>query len=403
MKFFSAGLSEQSRAAQYFFGRRNIFASAFWKKTCCFTNTSTMAERSVERKADKDMSSSTTLLPISSDLGESLKILIIEFKQEMKRDIYALKEDLKKDISEVANTVKGIEKKQAELYAELQKTKKDIITLKETQDKYVKKTDEMELDFLSVKTALLDIKLHMRRNSIRIRGWQEGGQNADLKQELVQWWAGQFPQITIETTDIERAYRAMRKRPPPGKPPRDIIVSFESYAKKTQILKELQYKENLTYQGQPVTVFQELPQEILDARKLFREELKKLRARSIHYKWGYPIHVLIFHRGQTLIANTPDRVKEIYEEIISEAPDFSAASGAPHQQMEEESVAQAAETSATLSQPRVVFSAPQQSQLHLTQDISVIRQSQRIREKREINRWQRQEKISELLKKSKKH
>ncbi|CAH2277495.1 Hypothetical predicted protein [Pelobates cultripes] len=131
-----------------------------------------------------------------------------------------------------------------------------------------------------------DLDNRGRRNNIRVRGLPEA--EGESPQEIL---TGLFTHLLGEAAPedfgIVRAHRALRAPRRDGLP-RDLICALVSFPLKEELMKAARSRPDLSYMDSPVSLFQDLSQTTLDARRALRPLTRLLQERRIPYKWGFP-------------------------------------------------------------------------------------------------------------------
>lgn len=87
--------------------------------------------------------------------------------------------------------------------------------------------------------------------------------------------------------------------------PRDIICCLADFKLKEDILKKARGKQ-LSHQGAPIQLFQDLCGITLKHRQDLRPLLDVLRDKNIGYKWKFPFCLSASHQGRTALLKVPE-------------------------------------------------------------------------------------------------
>uniref|UniRef100_A0A8C5LWX1 Uncharacterized protein n=1 Tax=Leptobrachium leishanense TaxID=445787 RepID=A0A8C5LWX1_9ANUR len=133
-----------------------------------------------------------------------------------------------------------------------------------------------------------DLDNRGRRHNIRIRGLSETDRAENLRtllQEFFNMVLGRAPDSPVS---IDRAHRALRPRPPPTAPPRDVICHLTEYSLKEAIMNSARSSRYWDFGTHRLELFQDLSPFTLAARRSLQPVTHALRMAKIKYRWGFP-------------------------------------------------------------------------------------------------------------------
>ncbi|CAH2221753.1 Hypothetical predicted protein [Pelobates cultripes] len=139
---------------------------------------------------------------------------------------------------------------------------------------------------LDLRRQVEDLDNRGRRNNISVRGLPEA--EGERPQEILTGlFTHQLWEAAPEDFGIERAHWALRAPRRDGLP-RDLICALVSFPLKEELIKAAHSRPDLCYMDAPVSLYQDLSQTTLDARRALRPLTRLLQERRIPYKWGFP-------------------------------------------------------------------------------------------------------------------
>ncbi|CAH2281724.1 Hypothetical predicted protein [Pelobates cultripes] len=139
---------------------------------------------------------------------------------------------------------------------------------------------------LDLHRQVKDLDNRGQRKNIRVRGLPET--EGEMPHEIL---TGLFTHLLGEAAPedfgIERAHRALQAPRRDGLP-RDTICALSSFPLKEELMRAARSRPDLRYMDAPVSLYQDLSQTTLDARRALRPLTRLLQERRIPYKWGFP-------------------------------------------------------------------------------------------------------------------
>ena len=168
----------------------------------------------------------------------------------------------------------------------------------------------------ALQEKVLDLEARNRRNNLIIIGLPEGKEAG-----------GMFPLLdkilrhilrrndTDPVPEIERAHRALRPIPDPGRPPQHIFIRFLRWSNRDEVLKTLAAaKGKLTWDGHDLRIFQDLPMEIQRQRESYKELRSALRQRNLRYGFLYPARLIVTINEETFIFKEHKEAEKVLKE-----------------------------------------------------------------------------------------
>lgn len=155
-----------------------------------------------------------------------------------------------------------------------------------------------------------------RRNNIRIYSIAEGSEKESpsmihFVEELLKH---NLSLANDKDLQIERAHRALGSAPPEGAPPRSIVVSFQSYRIKEEILRAAWQKRGFVWKNAQVNLDNDYAPSVLKKRQEYAEAKKVLKEHGIRFQTPFPARLRVFYPDGTRIYNSAeDATREMAE------------------------------------------------------------------------------------------
>lgn len=222
-----------------------------------------------------------------ADVSVTLRAEIAALKSEIDLNITALKTQTESQ----AKTLQGLEQSATDTA--------DRVAELETQVKHLTR----QVDRINGKC--LDLEGRSKRQNLRIMGLKEGTEQGQAPREFA---AGLLKEVLElkEKPIIDRAHRALRQRPGDGEPPRHFILKIHYGHDFEDIFRRITSKKDLTFQGQRIQMFRDLPQEVAKARAAFTPVRKMLRGKpGVRFGIMYPAKLRVTHDGRERMFTDP--------------------------------------------------------------------------------------------------
>ena len=163
---------------------------------------------------------------------------------------------------------------------------------------------------LSTKTGVLeyraeDAESRARRNNIRLTGFPEEAEGSNCESFLEDWFKTWVPTESLSSCFlIERAHRALSRKPPPGAPPRPMIARVLNYKDRDTILRKARELVTIHYDNHKIMLFPDYTPQVQKARKTYEAVKIKLRAMGLQYMLMFPAKLKVIHEGKTHFFST---------------------------------------------------------------------------------------------------
>lgn len=156
----------------------------------------------------------------------------------------------------------------------------------------------------------MDLEGRSRRQNIRIAMLKEGAE----KGAELNVFVSQLLKDVLTLDDlplVDRAHRALRRRPDDTGPPRALVVRLHYYRDVTMILRKAMTQRDLAYRGQKIHIFPDFTPEIAKRRAAFNGVRALLRDKpGVRYGLLYPAKLRVTFRGtETMFTDAKEAQK----------------------------------------------------------------------------------------------
>uniref|UniRef100_A0A8C6WE40 L1 transposable element RRM domain-containing protein n=1 Tax=Neogobius melanostomus TaxID=47308 RepID=A0A8C6WE40_9GOBI len=150
---------------------------------------------------------------------------------------------------------------------------------------------------------LTDQECRSRRDNIRIYGIPEQEPKDTSSKAMITFVEKVLREnIGIPASvdlQIERAHRALAPKPPPDAKPRSILVKFQSFRVKEEVIRLAWQKKGLNLDGHRISLDHDYAPAILRKRKAYAEARRVLKANNIRFQTLYPSRLRVhYEEGQ---------------------------------------------------------------------------------------------------------
>lgn len=116
-----------------------------------------------------------------------------------------------------------------------------------------------------------DLDNRSRRNNLRLRGIPESV--TELMPAASKLFQSLLPDNPPSSFMCDRINRAVRPKPPPDKPPRDIILCMKDFITKENILRASRNSHNIELNGTKIQIFPDISQATLERRRKMKNHI----------------------------------------------------------------------------------------------------------------------------------
>lgn len=143
-----------------------------------------------------------------------------------------------------------------------------------------------------------------RAYNAKVHGIPEQAEaNTDLQAFISYWLAMELQLQEDIVPSLTRVYRLGAPNNQKRQGPQDIFITFLSMRDKIKLISEARKRGLLTYKGERIEIFQDLPSEMIALCRELRPIMHQLSYANRRYKWIGPAKLQVIHNGTPFIAN----------------------------------------------------------------------------------------------------
>lgn len=222
--------------------------------------------------------------------GEGTLALILKEIRDFREDSNKQFAELKQEISKTNTRVDDAEKRIATAEDRMQGAEEVITELVKQQ--------------MQLKQKLCDLEGRSRRKNIRVYGVPElaEGSSPSMVAPFVEKLLRENLDIPpTKDLQIERAHRALGSRPPAHGKPRSIVIRFQSYRVKEELLRMAWQKKGFMFNNSKVSLDHDYAQDVLERRREYGEIRRVLKENNIKFQTVFPARLRVFFKEETKI------------------------------------------------------------------------------------------------------
>ncbi|KAJ8416268.1 hypothetical protein AAFF_G00382900 [Aldrovandia affinis] len=162
-------------------------------------------------------------------------------------------------------------------------------------------------DNVMLKVAVDDSENCFRRQNIRVIGIPEGEEGTNPTAFMGSFLKEVLGEETFtDQPVIDRAHRTLATKPPPGKPPRAMLVRLHYYQTREMILRASRERGQLSYKGKKIHIFPDYSAALARRRVEFKDVKAQLHQAGVKFGLVYPAKVRLTFQGTVHTFNNPD-------------------------------------------------------------------------------------------------
>ncbi|KAL1276185.1 hypothetical protein QQF64_035808 [Cirrhinus molitorella] len=163
----------------------------------------------------------------------------------------------------------------------------------------------------------------------RIIGLPEGEEGTNPVSFLKTWLPKPLnTEFKNNQVKIERAHRALTRRPAPGERPRALILKLHNFQDKAHILQPARTTGQLVYKRHNISIFEDFSVAVVRKRQAFGSIKKRLCERGISF--AYPATLRVQHDGVKFFKQ-PEEVEIFLDNLSKSTPIVSPGPNQPRE------------------------------------------------------------------------
>lgn len=248
----------------------------------------------------------TDLQSTKTEICQTIDTRIAEMATTIRGELSVFQTEIRADVS----VLQASDAQHSSVIAELEQSASN------SSDAIVKLQSEVkrlstEVEYLTDKC--IDLEGRSRRQNVRIVGLKEGSEKG---MDIGTFVSGLLKD-TLSLDDnplVDRAHRALRKRPGDSEQPRALIARLHYYRDVTAVLKRSAEVKVLSFKGQRIRVFPDFTPEVAKRRAAFNRAKELLRDQpGVRYGMLYPAKLRVTFNGTETVYTDASKAREFAE------------------------------------------------------------------------------------------
>lgn len=234
----------------------------------------------------------------------SLSNTITEMKNELKQELASLKTDMNLRLQNVTADVRN----QGTRLTEAEQRVNELETVNADLRGALRHCLSQQK---TLQAKMTDFEGRSRRCNMRIYGIREGNEKSDMVAFISHFLKKELALEDDVNLQIQRAHRSLGPRPQDGQPARSILVNFQRFDVKEKILRTA-WTKKIIYDGKVITFANDIPTEIYNKLKEYKDIKKILKESKIRFQTPYPARMRIhWEDGPRLYKNATEVAAEM--------------------------------------------------------------------------------------------
>lgn len=233
---------------------------------------------------------------------KELKRDIMDFKNDIKQEFINFRTEMNQKIQDVASDVRNHGTRLTEAEQRVEETETANIDLRDAL------LDSLKQQKL-LQDKVTDLEGRSRRNNIRIYGIKEGTEGNSMLTFIDNFLKTELALDGTAELQIQRAHRSIGPKPRDEAVSRSILVNFQRYDTKDKILKTA-WSKKIICDGKPVSFAHDLPTEINNRLREYRDIKKILKEKQIRFQTPYPARMRIHWENGPCLYNSAAEAAE---------------------------------------------------------------------------------------------
>lgn len=283
-----------------------------------------LRDKSENRKSDEykkvDDNIPSMAAAVASNLATAIENLsknVNDLKNELKQDLLTFKNDFSNDIKQEFNNFK------LEMNHKLENALTQVNGHETRLTEAEQRVEELESANTDLRDALLhsirqqktlqthvtDLEGRSRRNNVRIYGIKEGSEGTSMATFINDFLKMELTFDADIDLQIQRAHRSLGPKPTDDNISRSILVNFQTYDTKDKVLKAA-WAKKITHKGKAVWFAHDLPSEINNQMKEYKDIKKLLKEKQIRFQTPYPAKLRVHWQNGPRVYNNATEAAE---------------------------------------------------------------------------------------------
>lgn len=234
---------------------------------------------------------------------------------------------LQADVTSVKTTQGKMKTDVVSIFQRLNEAEGRISELEDENESLRKMTQSSAQDCSELREMMTDMANRERRFNVRVFGLKEQKDSqVKLRERLINFFTDALG-VEVAESDLQMVHRVSYEMPSGNKPPRPVIVRFQSYLVKERVLAAARAKarvgEGIQWNDSKMSVFPDMTKEVVDKRKRFTDVRKKLHELNVRFTLAYPAVLRFTWKGDKVSFVDPQKAMELLSGAESAEADDS--------------------------------------------------------------------------------
>lgn len=236
---------------------------------------------SMKRSTEQSEENELTMAKAIQNLSDNIR----EMRKEIKEDLNNLKAEMNQKLQDAIVDIRN----HATRLTEAEQRVNELETVNvDLRDALIHCLDQQK----TLQTKVTDLEGRSRRNNLRIYGIKEDAEGNDMMAFINNFIKKELALPEDEELQIQRAHRSLGPKPQDIAIARSIVVNFQRYDIKDKILRAA-WAKKISYEGKTITFTHDLPTEINNKLKEYKDIKKILKEQKIRFQTPYPAKMRI--------------------------------------------------------------------------------------------------------------
>ncbi|KAL1264173.1 hypothetical protein QQF64_004528 [Cirrhinus molitorella] len=246
-----------------------------------------------------------------AEITEVIDKRLDQFSVTIRAELTAIKKETDLAISAVKNTMDGQAKTMAELERSTTYTSDTVCQLQKEVERLTNSVSQLT-------EKCTDLESRSRRQNLRILNIKEGEESGRKATDFVAHLLKNA--LSLDALPlIDRAHRSLRQRSDNTSYPRAFIVRLHYFHDWQNIIRKAAQLKSITYNGEKLLIFPDLPAAILKQRARFNRAKELLRDRpGVRFGFLYPAKLRVTHNGEEAYFTDPGKAIMYAEQHFGE-------------------------------------------------------------------------------------
>lgn len=235
----------------------------------------------------------TEVKALQAEIMAEFRATALTMREEVVKELRSTLTSLQTTVADHANKISALEDSQNDVTDRLAELETRCASLAS--------------DNIKLKAAVDNQENRSRRQNLRIVGLPEGEEGNNPTAFMGPFLRELLGEGALTTTPVvDRAHRTFVAKPPPGQPPRAMLVRLHYYQTKERILRAFRERSQLSYHGKRIHIFPDYSAALARRRAEFKVVKAQLHQAGVKFGLIYPAKLRLTFQGSTHTFDSPE-------------------------------------------------------------------------------------------------